>query len=368
MKTRLGLIVNPFAGIGGRVGLKGSDGQEIVQKALEAGAESPAPDRAVIALEQLVPFADRIELLTYPAEMGADEARRAGFEPIVLGEIRSGHTTPDDTRRAALDLCDAGAELIIFVGGDGTARDIYAAIGDRAPVVLGIPAGVKMHSSVYAVNPRRAGQLVIEYLNGRTEIVEREVMDIDEESFRSGRLSAKLYGYLRVPFESTLLQSSKETSSGGNIGEIAQHIVDNMEDGCYYILGPGSTVRAVGEVLGIDKTLLGVDIVLNGELVAKDVGERDILTTIGDNPTKIVVTVIGGQGHLFGRGNQQLSPRVIRHVGKENIIVIATREKLRELDGPLLVDTGDPECDAYLSGYIKVVVGYGWESVQKVEA
>jgi len=366
---RLGLIVNPVAGIGGRVGLKGSDGRETVEKARQAGAESPAPGRAVTMLRELGSILNRVEVITYPAEMGAQEAASAGLKPVVLGSIDLGHTTPADTREAALDVIDHGVDLLVFVGGDGTARDIYEAIGEREEiVVLGVPAGVKIHSSVYAVNPRRAAQLIIDYLQGRAEVTRREVMDIDEEAFRAGRVSARLYGYLYVPYESNLLQSSKQQSSGDNVAGLAQYVVDKMEPDCYYILGPGSTVKAVGDILEIDKTLLGVDVVRNGRLVAKDVGETELLNTIGDEPAKIVVTIIGGQGNLFGRGNQQLSPTVIRRVGRDNIIVVAAPSKLLELDGPLMVDTGDEECNEYLSGYIHVITDYGRQAIRKVEA
>jgi len=361
-RKRLGLIVNPLAGIGGRVGLKGSDGIETVRRALAAGAEPLAPSRAAAALQEISEKVDQIELLTYPGEMGEDEARQRGFDPLVLGEIEPGRTTADDTREAARRMVAEGIDLLVFAGGDGTARDIHRAIEGQDIPVIGIPAGVKIHSSVYAVNPKRAGQLIREYLNGNTVIEEREVMDIDEEEFRQGRVSARLHGYLMVPVYEQLLQSAKSMSpnSSDKVG-IAQYIADEMLKDWFYILGPGSTVKAVGDELGIDKTLLGVDIVCNKALIAKDTSEGDILAAIKGRQAKIVVTAIGGQGHVFGRGNQQISPEVIRTVGKKNIIVIAARDKLNSLDGPLLVDTGDADCDQYLKGYIGVVVAYNQE-------
>jgi predicted polyphosphate/ATP-dependent NAD kinase len=367
-RKRLGLIVNPLAGIGGRVGLKGSDGLETVRKALELGAVPLAPQRAKETLEQLLPLKDEIDVITYPSEMGEDEARECGFTPFVIGSIVSGKTTAADTRRAAREMAELPVDLLLFVGGDGTARDVYEAISDRLPV-LGVPAGVKIHSSVYAVNPRRAAELVKEFLRGRVPLRDMEVMDINEDEFRQGHVSAQLYGYLRVPFEQHLVQGAKAGSSAGgkSVRAIAEYVVDQMNDDTYYILGPGTTVKAVGDELGIDKTLLGVDVVYRKQLVGKDLNEEQLLQTIAGRRAKIVVTVIGGQGYIFGRGNQQISPRVIREVGKENLIIISTREKLLSLNGPLLVDTGDYELDQSLVGYVRVITGYNEESVWKVE-
>jgi predicted polyphosphate/ATP-dependent NAD kinase len=369
MTSRLGLIVNPLAGIGGRVGLKGSDGPETVRKALDLGAEPASPGRAVSTLRALAELKPEIELLTYPFEMGEDEARAAGFDPIVLGSVRTGQTTASDTRRAAKELAARGVDLLLFVGGDGTARDIHEAVGTAVPV-LGTPAGVKIHSSVYAINPRRAADLIRDYLAGRARTREMEVMDVDEDLFRAGRVSARLYGYLTVPFERQLLQGAKaaSNSSAGDPRGLAMHVVDSMDDETYYILGPGSTMKAVGDALGIDKTLLGVDVVHQKRLVGKDVSEERLLALVEGRPTRIVVTVIGGQGYIFGRGNQQISPRVIKQVGREGVTVAATQNKLIALGGPLLVDTGDAECDRSLCGYIRVVTGYRAVSIWKVEA
>ena len=368
-KKRLGLIVNPLAGIGGKVGLKGSDGDETVRQAFALGAEIVAPSRAKETLLGLSAVKAEFDLITYPAEMGADEALACGYRPIVLGSIQPGKTTAEDTKRAAAELRDYGIDLIVFVGGDGTARDIYEAIGTSVPV-LGVPGGVKIHSSVYAVNPKRAVALIEAFLQDRTSLRELEVMDIDEDLFREGRVSARLYGFLRVPFQRQLIQGAKIASSGSqdNAIGIAEYIVENMADNWYYVLGPGTTVKAIGDRLGIAKTLLGVDVVTQGQLIAKDVNEQQLLATIYDKNAKIIVTAIGGQGFVFGRGNQQISAQVIRQVGKENLIVVATKSKLLALDGPLLVDTGDPECDAYLSGYLTVITSYKQMSVWKVQA
>ena len=360
---KLGVIVNPIAGIGGRVGLKGSDGDETLRRARELGARPESPGRAIEGLRVVARVRESIQVLTYPGEMGEDECREAGFDPTVMGAIRSGETTPEDTENAAAEMVAAGVSLILFAGGDGTARNICDAIGETAPV-LGIPAGVKIHSAAYAVTPRSAGEAAAGFLEGRlTETRAAEVMDIDEDAFREGVVAAKLYGYLLVPVERRLLQNVK---SGGiqweehALRRIAEDVVVGMEDDdCYYIVGPGTTTRVLMERLGLENTLLGVDVVRKGRLVANDVSEARLLEIVAENRAKIVVTVIGGQGHVFGRGNQQLSPAVIRKVGRENVIIIATKEKLISLaDRPLLVDTGDEALDRELSGYMRVTTGY----------
>ena len=368
---KLGVIVNPVAGMGGRVGLKGSDGVEILRKARELGAQPEAPNRAVEALKVVSQIKDNIEIITYPHEMGEDECRAAGFVPRVVGSIRSGETTADDTQQAVQDMAEAGVDLMLFAGGDGTARNVYNAMGEKVPA-LGIPAGVKIHSAVYAVTPRCAGEVAQMFLKGRLmNIREAEVMDIDEDAFRRGVVTAKLYGYLRVPEERRYIQSVK---SGGVMAEkqhlqgISTYVIEAMEDDDgYYIIGPGTTTRTIMEDLGLKNTLLGVDIVHRKKLIASDVAEKQLLDIIHGNKAKIVLTVIGGQGHVFGRGNQQLSPRVIREVGKKNITVIATKEKLLALAGrPLLVDTGDEVLNEELSGYFKVTTGYRNYTMDKV--
>ena len=366
-KKKLGLIVNPMAGIGGKVGLKGSDGRTTVQRALALGAVPVSQERALEALRPLAVLRERITLVTFPGEMGQSAASGSGFDPVVLGSIQSGDTTAEDTLRAARAISAYGAELILFVGGDGTARDVFEALGDRRPV-LGIPAGVKMHSSVFAVSPRQVAELVTGFFRGDVHLRPMEVMDIDEELFRQGQVSAQLYGYMTVPFKRHLVQSAKVSSGAraSSVHAIAQDVVDDMDDDWVYLLGPGTTVKAVGDDLGIDKTLLGVDAVLGRRIIGKDANESGLLEVIAGKRAKIVVTVIGGQGYIFGRGNQQLSPRVIRQVGKDNIIVIAALDKLLALDGPLLVDTGDRELDRELSGFIRVTTGYHSDTMWKV--
>ncbi|WP_352420406.1 ATP-NAD kinase family protein [Proteiniborus sp.] len=359
---KLGLIVNPVAGMGGSVGLKGSDGLEILMKARELGAVPQASNRTKQALEELSSLKDQIEIITYPGEMGENVTRNCGFNPTVIGLIDQNNTTPQDTQNAALDMKKLGVDLILFAGGDGTARNIYDAVNVSIPV-LGIPAGVKIHSAVYGQNPKRAGELAKLFLQDKVvELREVEVMDIDEDAFRDERVVARLYGYLKAPFEKKFVQKRK---SGGVAGEkaaltsMANYIINTMLDDYIYIIGPGTTTRSIMERLGLNNTLLGVDVVYKKQLIAKDVTEKELLKIIDGKKAKIIVTIIGGQGYIFGRGNQQLSPAVINQIQKDNVIVVASRNKLNTIFGsPMLIDTGNNETNNMLEGYYRVVVGY----------
>jgi predicted polyphosphate/ATP-dependent NAD kinase len=368
-EKRFGLIVNPVAGIGGRVGLKGSDGVEIQKKALVLGAVPQSLNRAIQALERIKSI-DDLEIITYPGEMGEEAARACGFEPTVIGSIEPGETTPQDTVNAARKMLRLHVALLLFAGGDGTARDIYNAIAEELPA-LGIPAGVKIHSAVFGANPISAGDLAASYLWGKvSNLREAEVMDVDEEAVRQGVVSAKLYGYLKVPFQRRLLQGLKTPSSPGEqaaMAAIAADVVSKMEDGWLYIIGPGTTTRAITSRLGLDKTLIGVDVVAKDRLVAADVNESQLLELLEGRRAKIVVTPIGGQGYIFGRGNQQISPKVIKKVGRDNILVVSTTGKIHSLRGrPLWVDTGDRAVDEMLNGHIRVTTGYNEQIIYRV--
>ena len=275
-RPTLGLIVNPIAGMGGSVGLKGTDTAAILSEARARGAEPQAAQRAKVVLDALAAARPDLELLSAPGEMGERIAEDAGLCPIVVGAPAQGETGAADTRAAAEAMAVAGARLILFAGGDGTARDMAAALDDRDRVpVIGVPAGVKMHSAVYATSPRAAADLALRALTQDIEARPREVMDIDEEAFRAGAVSARLYDYLPVPYAPDLMQNVK---AGGVSGDretlcgIAAEIAGRMEAGRLYILGPGTTTRAVTEALGLPKTLLGVDLVQDG---AGDCRRRD---------------------------------------------------------------------------------------------
>lgn len=361
---RLGFIVNPVAGIGGKVGLKGSDGTVILKKALELGAVKESGRKALITMKALKEVEEELEIYTWPGEMGEDVCQEAGLEATVLGSITPGETTPEDTIRAARQMKELNLDLILFVGGDGTARNILDAVGDDT-VVLGIPAGCKIHSGVYALNPKTAGKLMKELVQGKIKETRlAEVMDIDEDLFRQGIVSARLYGYLRIPNETRMVQNLKSgrgSSESTSIELLSNYVAGEMEEDVLYIVGTGSTTAAIMEKLNLPGTLLGVDLVYNHKLVASDCTEKELLEKIKDyEKVKIIVTVIGGQGYVFGRGNQQISAEVIRRVGKENIIIAASKNKILALFGSCLhVDTGNEEVNQMLCGYYRVIVGYG---------
>ncbi|MFN4133304.1 MAG: ATP-NAD kinase family protein [Candidatus Hadarchaeales archaeon] len=365
---KIGFLVNPIAGMGGRVGLKGTDGEEILKKAIALGAEPIAPQRGVAMLRKLFAVREKFSLITWAGKMGENEALEAGFSPEVIGEKKE-RTTAEDTRRAAEMMKEGQVDLLVFVGGDGTARDIMDVVGSELPV-LGVPAGVKMHSAVFSATPEDAGEIVMKFLWDELPLREAEVMDVDEEAFRRGRVSASLHGFMLVPYEPVLLQGIKMASleseeETARAEEIARWIVEGMEPDVFYILGPGTTTRAICDALGEEKTLLGVDIVFNRKVVARDVDEKGILQTISGKRAKIVVTPIGGQGFIFGRGNQQIGVEVLRAVGRANVVVVATPQKLART--PVLrVDTGDSGLDEEFRGHWKVVSGYGEFRIVKV--
>jgi len=356
---KLGLIINPVAGLGGAVALKGSD--SLAAEALQRGAVPMAHGRAEAFLSSLDPERlQHIRFYTAAGEMGqrALEAKGLHAEKVIPVQLPSSST---DTQSAAVQLA-ACVDLLVFVGGDGTARDVYSAVRDKV-VCLGVPAGGKKHSGVFAVNPQSAGQIVNQMLSGQVVAkLERVVKDIDEDAFRAGRVIAKTYGSLWVPEAFNHLQMNKE---GGRENEalaqldIAQDIMERLLPDWIYFIGPGSTTMAVKQGLGIDGTLLGVDVVQNGVLVLKDATAAQLLDAFQPGRTQAIVTIIGGQGHLFGRGNQQFCAELIRKLGLNRFWIIATQAKIRGLaQRPLHVDTGDAKLDHELTGMVEITIAY----------
>jgi predicted polyphosphate/ATP-dependent NAD kinase len=366
----LGFIVNPVAGMGGAVGLKGTDGKQTLKKAVSLGAKPIASQRAETFLAELSTAKANLKLLVGAGFMGESEAKKYGFSLEIKGQVRK-ETNSEDTKKAAKAILDSGVDLLVFCGGDGTARDIQEAVETKVPV-LGVPTGVKMHSAIFAVSPIAAARVAIRYLWGEVPLHEAEIMDIDEEAFRAGHLSAELYGFMLSPFEPHLIQGNKLESAMTedevrNQAAMAIYIIEQMKHNVLFIVGPGTTTRTIADLLDQKKTLLGVDLILDKKIIAKDVNEQQILQATKDKAAQIIVTPIGGQGFIFGRGNQQISNKVIRQIGVRNIVVIATKSKLDRLKS-LRVDTGDLELDKELkANEINVVADYGIIQKMSVE-
>ncbi|MEH6368104.1 MAG: ATP-NAD kinase family protein [Pseudomonas marincola] len=369
----IGLIINPLAGLGGPAGFKGSDG--MADEALALGIEPKAALRTRVALECLLELRDRLQFVTYPGAMGADLLAEMGFSYRLPAGLDAGAervlTTAEDTRKAVELLQDANVALILFAGGDGTARDVSAAARDGQPV-LGIPAGVKIQSGVYAISPRAAGELTRRLVEGGlVRLARGEVRDIDETALRGGKVAARWYGELTVPEEGGFVQQVKQGGVESEelvLSDLAAWLEDTWETDVRYVFGPGSTLHGLAGNLGLNTTLLGVDVIENGAVLAADVNEMQLYELIADHPARLLVTAIGGQGHILGRGNQQLSPRVVRAIGLDNLRVVATKRKLATLQGrALLVDSGDITLDEAFPDVVKVWAGYREELLYPVE-
>lgn len=391
---KIGFLINPIAGLGGQAGMKGSDRIEGRRTAAGLGYTKTAGARAYECIKQ-IREEEGFRMIAPEGEMGGDalamanipyEKLRTGREITDKGitdrEITdvetvdrevagvktaaAGITTRKDTLRYAKILKERGIDLLVFCGGDGTARDIYEAVGSHVPV-LAVPAGVKMYSACYAVSPYQAGSLLRDFIRGRKMSFDyREIMDIDEEDLDNLSVSPVLYGFLQSLNDGIRIQKAKEVC-GGNISErenLAEYIFSAMEDDTLYIIGPGGTTYCLKERLEGEGTLRGVDVARGRRIILKDADERGIFRLLEEGmPAKIIVTCIGGNGFLFGRGNQQISPRIIRKVTKENLILAVTKEKLLSLrSAPMLADTGEKETDRYLCGYYKIGVSH-YESV-----
>jgi predicted polyphosphate/ATP-dependent NAD kinase len=368
--SRIGLIVNPIAGMGGRVGLKGTDGADVLERALARGAVPIATERADRALARLHDRCAEVRVVAACGRMGADLAEAHGFDTEVLPGGGGAVTTAEDTRLAAAELARRQVDLILFAGGDGTARDIHAVVGDHVPM-LGVPTGVKMHSGVFATTPENAGDVVGAFVGSQPRGPLRDAEVVDAET-RADAISTRLYGSARVPDDRLRVQAVKSRGVPPDedaLEAVCAALAASMDPRRIYLLGPGTTMRRVTRQLGLEKTLLGVDAVRAGRLVGRDLAERDVLDLIADEPVTLVIGVVGGQGAILGRGNQQLSPAVLRRVGIENVEIVAGLRKLLALEPPLLrVDTGDPELDRALCGYRRVHVAPRRTLVYRVAA
>lgn len=376
----IGLLVNPIAGMGGRVGLKGTD--DVLEEAIKRGATPVAPGRALeflTALESIIislKLRDKIRIITCPGKMGEDVLQEAGLKHEVVDIDIENSTDAEDTKDCVLALYEEDVRLLVFVGGDGTARDILDAMNTYDLddlLILGVPSGVKMYSGIFVVNPADAAEVVRLVFDGTALTAEFEIMDADEKSIRKDQFVINLYGYLKGPSVPARFQGAKqaspETTDEYEAQEaIAKYVIEQIDQDGTYILGPGTTLKTLTNLLEVKKTTLGVDVYKQGKMHL-DVNEDEILALVDDfSKAWIIVSPIGHQGMLFGRGNQQISPRIIESVGRDRIVVICTPSKLKGIaDETLRVDTGDTQIDNMLRGYIRVVTDYNEMRLIKIE-
>ena len=375
MSLKIGFIVNPIAGMGGKVGLKGTDG--VIDEAIKLGAKSVSPNRAFETLKFLIKeyrYNDFL-WLTCSGEMGEFELKKAGFNNFkIVYKSDKTSTTRDDTRNACKKMIKEDVDLIVFCGGDGTTRDIFEIVGKKIPI-LGIPSGVKMHSGVFGVNTIATAKMINEFIQGSLTVGDVDIMDLDEDLYRKGEWSVKLFGVAKGIVEPTYIQvgkSSYESLSDNEIkDELAEHILDEMEkySDFLFLLGSGGTIDYIADKLGIENTILGVDAVFQKRIVGKDLNENGLLNMVKKyQKVKLILSPIGAQGFILGRGNLQLSPKVIKKIGFDNIIVVSTPSKL--LSTPIIrVDTGDKNLDKDFveNEFMLVVIGYRMSRVVKIQ-
>ncbi len=367
--AKIGFLLNPIAGMGGSVGLKGTDG--MVGEALRRGARPQAQVRAREFLSALASFdAPGLEWMTCGDPMGFSVVAPF-FDTVLRVYDPPSQTSRDDTIAAARAMIENGCELIVFCGGDGTARDIYGAIGGTVPV-LGIPGGVKMYSGVFAITPAAGATLLGAYLRGEAQIGEAEIVDINEDAYRRDRISTSLYGIAKTLYEPVLVPSSKEAVVGPDEDvckeDIARTVVEMMDDKTCYIIGAGSTAAHIESSVGLDPTLLGIDVVRGGKLVVRDADESALHAILDDCASaKLILSPLGAKGVLIGRGTGPITPSVLGRIGIDNIVAVATPLKLAALP-QLLVDTGNKEFDALISkkGYLSVINGYRTSTMKKI--
>lgn len=334
---------------------------------LMAHTKDPAEGAAKGSIKGSAEGIPNLLFLTASAEMGESILAELGIDYSVVYTAPE-KSSAEDTKAACRAFLSEGVDLVLFCGGDGTARDVSSVV-QQVPI-LGIPAGVKMHSGVFAISPEAAAELALGYVRGELNARETEVVDVDEELYRSGELQTRLYATAKTPYKPILVQERKRIYASTDEEEFKDQIAlfarEFMRDGSAYILGAGTTTERIAEIMGLDKTLLGVDVIQNEKLVIKDASERDLLDLLdgmneGEKSVKIIVSPIGAQGFVLGRGSQQISAEVLRRVlscsGVDSLIIVSTPHKLAELK-QLLVDTDNLEMDKAVAGKRLVVTGY----------
>ena len=367
MTIRIGFIINPIAGMGGKVGLKGTDG--VYEEAVHRGARPIAHERALLCMKEFQKQSSmnkEIEWFTCGTVMGEDVLGTISQKNVHIVYKPSGNRTQsEDTKEACKKFLDYAVDLIMFCGGDGTARDIVSIVESKIPI-LGIPSGVKMHSAVFGITPAASGMMLHKFTKGALRSGQAEIMDLDEELYRKGIWKVRLYATGKGLIEPTYIQVGKQVFSEVSEDEVkddlAEHISDEMKQNpdTLFLFGSGGTIEYITSKMGLESTLLGIDAVFKGKTIKKDVNEQQILTLLSKyDQVKVLLSPIGAQGFIIGRGNLQLSPQVLKKIGVENIIVLSTPSKI--LATPLLrVDSGDASVDQLFfdNEMLMVVIGY----------
>jgi predicted polyphosphate/ATP-dependent NAD kinase len=375
-KHKIGFIVNPIAGMGGRVGLKGTDG--VVDEAIKKGAKPVADKKSMDMLKIFVSkynSKDNIEWYTCKNKMGEKELKEAGIKNFkIIYSSNDKKTSPEDTKKACKKFLEKNVDLILFCGGDGTARDIYNTVETKTPI-LGIPSGVKMHSGVFGINTEASAKMLHDFVNETLTIGDAEIMDLDEDLYRKGEWKVKLFGNAKGIVEPTYVQVGKasfQSISDDYIkDEIAEHIKEEMEQNndYLYLMGSGGTVNFIAKKIQVKNTILGIDAVYQKENIGEDLNEEKILKLLKKySKIKVILSPIGAQGFILGRGNLQLSPKVIKKIDLDDIIVVSTPSKLSST--PVLrVDTGDKKLDKKFreKEFFMVIIGYRISRVVKVQ-
>ena len=369
--VRLGLLVNPDAGLGGRLGLKGSDGQAELARSM--GAEDRSGPRMKTMLEHFSSIHragfESISWVTSEGRMGTEWLPEAEIGSISIVHTSSGSTSAEDTQDAVNALLESEIDLLVYAGGDGTTRDVVAALDSaESPEtpVIGVPTGVKMHSGCFAASPKAAAEALSSWLIGDLLLASTEVLDLDEELYRQGKWVVRLYAEAMTPSSPRWMQGSKQRVEASGEEDTTEGLADHIREilvseDRMLIWGSGGTLRRIAEMNGFQPTNLGIDATAGNEQVGTDLSESDLLKLLSehDGPTTLLLSPMGGQGFLIGRGNLQLSPEVLRLIGIENILGVVTPAKLLSVR-QLRIETGDPELDADFAAmrYMKVLQGY----------
>ena len=369
--VRLGLLVNPDAGLGGRLGLKGSDGQAELARSM--GAEERSGPRMRAMLEHFssihrAGFED-ISWVTSEGRMGTEWLPEAEIGSISTVHSSSGGTSAVDTQDAVNSLLESEIDLLVYAGGDGTTRDVVSALesaeSPETPVI-GVPTGVKMHSGCFAASPKAAAEALSSWLIGDLLLASTEVLDLDEDLYRQGKWVVRLYAEAMTPSSPRWMQGSKQRIEASGEEDTTEGLADHVRellvsDDRMLIWGSGGTLRRIAEMNEFQPTNLGIDATIGNEQVGTDLSESDLLALLSghDGVTTLLLSPMGGQGFLIGRGNLQLSPQVLRLIGIDNILGVVTPAKLLSVRR-LRIETGDPELDADFAAmrYMKVLQGY----------